>query len=57
MPQFIPGETAIDEKHRAIRKSRRPRSGANGVRGLADEQRLIAGHEVYARQVLSQRSG
>jgi hypothetical protein len=55
MPQLIPGETAIDEKHRAIRISRRPRGGANGVRGLADQQRLVARNQVYARQIPSQR--
>jgi hypothetical protein len=57
VPQLIPGETAIDEKHRAIRISRRPRRGTNGVRSLADQQRLIAGNEVNARQIPSQRCG
>ena len=44
--ELLPVETALDEEHSAIGISRRSRGGANGIRRLAHQQRLIAGDEV-----------
>jgi hypothetical protein len=56
MPQLVPGEAAIDEKYRAIRKSLRSRGGAYGVRRLADQQRFVTGDQVHAGHAPGQSS-
>ena len=54
MTQFVPAKTTIDEEHLPIGVTGGASRGADGIRGFADEQRLIAGHQVKPGQASGQ---
>jgi hypothetical protein len=55
VPQIVPRKTAVDEEHRTVGVAGSPRRGSDGVRSLADQQRLIAGDEIEAGETASER--
>jgi hypothetical protein len=57
MAHLIPGESALDEKHRPVRITLCSCRGTNHVRTLADRQRLIARNEIDVMEAALERSG
>ncbi len=53
--EFVPVEAALDEQHVAAAVAERPGTGADRVGGLADAQRLVAGHQPRRREGRLQR--